>query len=370
MKSVLFTLALVCSFVFAYAQQKSEEALVNKIIHCFANKDDSGYAKLFPKAEDLMKIAANYHDTGVVEARRLNNIRSNPKALMQFDPAYNPDILKDFDFIYQKGVDSGLHWSDALIARYNLEKSMLTREMIGFEKVVPYRLQGYIFLQDLLTRRVYCIAIKDVHGYDGKWYGGRIVNMLEAESIEEYYEKLAREKKVLKDVLIAQVYASADTAGQAEDSATLAASKKPAPVVKKTDEEDDEEKKHVTTQVVERKLYKGTYDKEIGLELYVRSLKGNCPQAICAWEALYKFSDRDEYIKLTVTKGENGKLVFTEEDAGVMELTFRNGTATGDWTSFKDKTSYEVELSEKKEVKSRKLFELDDILEGSSDDGY
>jgi hypothetical protein len=348
------------------AQQKSEEALVNKILVSFANKDDSGYAKLFPKFEDLVKLAMNYKDTDAVSARRIQNIRAHINSLQQFDPYYNPDILHDFDFIYQKGVDSGLHWSDALLARYNFEKSMLSRELVGFEKVVPYRLQGYIFMQDLLTRKIFCISLKDVHGYDGKWYGGHVTNILPAETIEEYYEKLAKEKKVLKDVLLAQMYALADTVGQAEDSAAIAAKKKAAEP-KKAEEEDDDEKKHITTQVVERKLYKGTYDKEIGLELYVRSLKGKCPQPVCAWEAVYKFSDKDEYIVLTVTKGEGGKLVFTEEEAGVMELTFSGGVARGEWTSFKDKTSYEVELTEKKEVKNRKLFELDDILEGNAE---
>lgn len=370
MKQVIVLLVFIISSAAATAQQKSEEALVNKILLCFARKDDSAYIKLFPKYDDLMKQAMNFRDTDVVSSRRIQNIRSKPKLLQQFDPEYNSDIVKDFDFIYQKGVDSGLHWNDALLARYNLEKAMLTREMVGFEKVVPYRLQGYIFLQDLLTRRVYCISIKDVHGFNNQWYGGRIVNILEAETIEEYYEKLAREKKVLKDVLIAQMYAAADTVGQAEDSAAVAAKKKQAEAKKAAAEEEEEEDNHVTTDIVERKLYKGTYDKEIGLELYIRSLKGKCPQPVCAWEALYKFSDKDEYIKLTVTKGEGGKLIFTEEDAGVMELTFSGGIARGEWTSFKDKTSYEVELTEKKEVKNRKLFQLDDILEGSSDGDY
>jgi hypothetical protein len=365
-KAVVLGILFLLAGEFAIAQQKSEEALVNKILLSFARKDDSAYAKLFPKFEDLMKAAMNYKDTDVVSGRRIQNIRSNPRLLQQFDPEYNPDILKDFDFIYQKGVDSGFHWNDALIARYNLEKEVMSREMVGLEKVIQYRLRGYIFMQDLLTRKVFCIAVKDVHGFNGAWYGGRIVNLLPAESIEEYYEKLGREQKVLKNVLLAQMYAAADTAGQAEDSAVIAAKKKQAAAKTTALEEDDEENK-ILTQVVERKLYKGTYDKEIGLELYVRSLKGKCPQPICAWDALYKFSDKNEYVTLKVTKGEGGKLIFTEEDVGVLELNFSGNSARGEWTSFKDKTSYEVELTEKKEVKNRKLFELDDILESNYD---
>jgi hypothetical protein len=229
-------------------------------------------------------------------------------------------------------------------------------------------------MQDLLTRREYCIALKDIHGFNNQWYGGRIINIIPAESIEEYYEKLAYEKKALKNTLMAQMYAAADTAGQAEDSAVVAAKKKLDEKKKAAAiaaaEEEDENSNEITTQVVDRKLYKGTYDKEIGLELYVRSLKGKCPQPVCAWQALYKFSDRDEWVKLVVTKGEGNKLIFTEEDAGVLELNFSGGRAIGEWSSFKDKTSYEVELSEKKEVKNRKLFQLDDILEGSGEGDY
>jgi hypothetical protein len=373
MKQAALVFIFIVSATIAFAQVKNEEVLINRIVLCFAHKDDSAYMKLFPKYEDLQKLAMNFKDTDVVSARRIQNIRSHPKLLQQFDPAFNEDIVKDFDFIYQKGVDSGLHWNDALIARYNLEKEMLTREMVGFEKVVRYRLQGYIFLQDLLTRKVFCIALKDIHGFNDQWYGGRIINIIPAESIEEYYEKLAFEKKALKHLLIAQMYAAADTAGQADDSVAIAAKKKQDEMKKAAvaaADDEDEDKNEITTQVVDRKLYKGTYDKEIGLELYVRSLKGKCPQPVCAWQALYKFSDKDEWVKLTVTKGDGGKLIFTEEDAGVLELKFSGGKAMGEWSSFKDKTSYDVELTEKKEVKNRKLFQLDDILEGSGDGDY
>ncbi len=364
MKAVVYCLLLLFLGQVSYAQQKNEEMLVNKILVCFANHDDSGYAALFPKFDDLYKIAQGFKDTDVISARRINNIRSNPAKLQQFDPAFNLQIVKDFDTVYQKGVDSGVHWSDLLLARYELEKAALPRELVGLEKIVPIRLQGYIFFQDLLTRRVYCMAVKDVHSYNGKWYGGHVVNVLEAESIDEYYDKLAKERKVIKEMMLAQLY-PADTAGAAEDSAALASKAKQAALLaaKKAQAEDDEDQKRVVTgEVVERKLYVGTFDKEIGMEFYIRSLKGNCPQTICGWDALYKFEDKDEWVRLDVTRGPNGKLVFTEDD-GEMELTFKNGTATGEWTSSRDKTAFDIQLTEKKEVKNRKLYQLDAMLE-------
>jgi len=364
----------------AIAQQKNEEALVKKIVQCFGTEDDSAYVSLFPKFDTLWSMAMRYADTGIVNNRRINNLRSNPRQLQQFDPEYNKSILRDFKFIHKKGLDSGIHWRDLLIARFELEKAMLPRELVGFEKIVQHRLQGYIFVQDLLTRKIYCIAIKDVHGFNDKWYGGRIVNILEAESIEEYYEKMAVERKVLKDVLIAQLYALSDTIGKAEDSLALAAAATPAEnAVPKADqtnrsllmnpEEDEEKKKMKTNDVVERKLYTGLFDGEIKMELYIRSLKGPCPKPVCAWDALYKFQDMEDYVVLDVTKSPEGKLILTEEDVGVMEITIMGDKATGEWSSFKDKTTVEVELTEKREVKNRKLFMLDDILEGGMNFG-
>ncbi len=373
MKKVLSVVWMLLFTSATIAQQKNEEALVNKIIQCFGTEDDSAYAMLFPRFDTLWNMAQRYSDTGIVNNRRINNLRSNPLNLQQFDPYYNKSIIRDFKFIHKKGLDSGIHWRDLLIARFELEKSMLPRELIGLEKIIPYRLQGYIFVQDLLTRKIYCISIKDVHGFNNQWYGGRIVNILEAESIEEYYEKLAAERKVLKDVLIAQLYALSDTIGKAEDSMALAAAAIKTPkadnMLSVGNDEDEDKKKPSTNDVVERKLYTGLFDGEIKMELYIRSLKGPCPKPVCAWDAVYKFQDMEDYVVLDVTKSADGKLILTEEDVGVMEITITGDKAKGEWSSFKDKTTVDVELTEKKEVKNRKLFMLDDILEGGMNFG-
>lgn len=335
-----------------------------------ASQDDSVYASLFPKFATLWDKVLSYQDTSLTGSRRMASLRANMRAVQQFDPEFNNAIINDFKFIHKKGIDSGLHWRDILVARYELEKAPLPRELIGFEKIVPYRLRGYIFVQDLLTRKIYCLAVKDVHGFNNQWYGGRIVNLLESETIEEYYEKLAVEQKVLKDVLIAQLYAMMDTGEHTNDSVASVAAKLNQPTNPlKIDVPEDEEKKQTATEVIERKLYTGLFDNEIKMELYIRSLKGKCPQPVCGWDALYKFQDMEDYIILDVTRGEGGKLVLTEEDVGVMEISIQGDKVVGEWTSFKDKTSVDVQLTEKKEVKNRKLFMLDDILEGGMNFG-
>ncbi|HEY1030356.1 MAG TPA: hypothetical protein VGD89_01170 [Flavipsychrobacter sp.] len=369
MKQWLHSLIVIITLLYggdAFAQQKSEEALVNKILFTLARQDDSAYAALFPKYEELVKLANSYTSDDVISTNRINQLRSNLQAMQQFDPAFNPEIIADFKAVNKKGIDSGLHWRDMLLARYELEKAYLPKELIGFERVVPYRLRGYIFVQDLLTRRTFCVTVKDIHGYNNVWYGGRVVNVLEAETIDEYQQKLAAEIKVERAKLTAMLYPD-DTAGAASDSAALlaaaAAKQKKAAV-----DDDEEEKKLVVTEVVERKLYTGKFDNELKVELYVRGLRGSCAEPVCAWQAIYRFQDSDEYIKLDVTRSPDGKFIFTEEDIGVMEVAIKAGKVTGEWTSFKDKTEYIVDLTEKQEVKGRKLLELDTWIESSDND--
>ena len=51
MKQWLHSLIVIITLLYggdAFAQQKSEEALVNKILFTLAREDDSAYAALFP----------------------------------------------------------------------------------------------------------------------------------------------------------------------------------------------------------------------------------------------------------------------------------------------------------------------------------
>jgi hypothetical protein len=341
----------------AKAQVKSEEVLINRIVIALGKHADSLYTTLFPKFDDLWKRATEYVPQTPADEKRIMNIRHDAKKLQQFDPQFNTGILDDFESVIKKGKDSGVHWSDLVLARYELEKAPLPKELTGLEKIIPTRLQGYIYIQDLLTRRTYIVAVKDIYSYNNNWYGGHTVNILEAESIDEYFDKLAKERKEEKQKLLAQLYPDENAVAPADSASAIV--KKPQP---KTDEDEEEKKIKVTTEIVDRKLYVGRFDNEIKVELYVRSLKGNCPDSACAWEAIYKVGNADNYIKLEVSRAD-GKWSFTEEDIGIMELVMNGGKLTGTWTSFKDKTEYEAVFTEKKEVKNRKLFELDDILE-------
>lgn len=378
-KRCIYLLLAVCAYSLnACSQTNSEEILVNKVLVCLQHHDDSSYAALFPSAHLLTARAMSLVPITEQDKQRIANIQSDTNKLAQFDARINTHILDDFDSVYKKGKDSGVHWSDILLVRYELEKMVLQRSLIGFEKIAAQRLQGYIYIQDLLTRRTYVIAVTNIFSIADKWYGGRTVNILEADNVDAYFEKLAAERKIAKEKLLAQLYPDEATVQQPEKTASPENTnvlKQPSPKKEAKDDEEDEDQKKavITPDVLERKVYVGKLDNEIPVILYVRSLKGSCPEGACAWQAIYKFGDVDNYIKLDVTKTPDGKWQFTEEDVGIMELTLKNGRFTGTWTSFKDKTEYDAVLCEKKEVKNKQLFQLDDILENgddSGDDGY
>jgi hypothetical protein len=315
---------------------------------------------MFPHFDTLYKIAQQFTDPNPNETKKVLNLLQNPQRLQQYDPVYNSELGKDFDMVYKKGKDSGIHWTDIVMARYELEKMMLPRELIGLNKVMPIRLQGYIFVEDMLTRQRYIIYVKDVFTLRDKWYGGHLVNVLEAETIDEYISKLAAEKQMEREKLLAQMYGSIDEEPVADTVKPI----KEKSVLAIENEEEEEEEKERSGDVAERKYYTGTFDNETQVELYIRGMKGGCPETVCSWEAMYRFRDMDEYIKLEVTRGADGSWVFNEEpEVGTMELHLNDKKFTGSWMSLKDKTEYVVDLTEKEEVKGKKLMKMDDIME-------
>jgi hypothetical protein len=157
----------------------------------------------------------------------------------------------------------------------------------------------------------------------GEWYGGRLREVYEAGTRDEwddarFYAK--KHKKTEKD------------------------STKKEPI----SEQPELAEKSAQKIIAERKFYGGMFDNEIPVQLYVRSLKGSCPEGICAWEAIYKFGDQDDYIRLNVTRTEDGKWQMVEDPpSGVMDLVLSKGVFTGTWTAADNQqTGYEVRLTE------------------------
>jgi hypothetical protein len=344
MKAIVFLLYLLScvSAGSVFAQAKSEKVHVSFILAAMQSQNRYVHQRLYMPFDTLFEIIDKHPVKKEVEY-----LRGNLQKLQQFDPAFNPSISNAFDSVIKKGIDSGLHWREIILASYEMKKMTLTRDLIGLEKIMEPRFQGYIFVEDMLTRRRYGITVKEVACIKGKWYGGTLLNVLEAENVDQYLTKLALEEKkrlhpelfpVIKDTMASKIKVSSD------------------------EEEDEEEKPR--RDIVQRVYYTGMFDNHIPVELYIRGMKGICPEPVCSWEAIYRFQDQDEFIKLIVSKTPEGKWLFTEDpDVGEMELTLQGEDLSGTWTSLKDRTEYEVSFKEKKEVRSRKLFEMDDVIE-------
>jgi hypothetical protein len=360
-KACFYLFLLMFALGEATAQTKSEALQVGAVLESLQSGNESVYLTLFPPYDTLLK---NLHTT--TDTAAVRNFGANPQKLQQYDPMFNEDISKDFKMVRQKGKDSGVHWTDIVMARYELERMIVTRDLKGIDKIIEGRLQGYIMIEDILTRRHYIIAVRDIMRMKGAWYGGHVINVLEAENIDEYYDKLAAERKLEKQKLLAQLYPSEEVVVD-----TVAKPEPPKPQKSNLDivtDDDDadaaQSKPKGPKEVSARTFYTGTFDYQTKVELYMRGLKGSCPDTVCYWEAIYRFQDQDEYIKLDVTRKSDGTFVFDEQpDVGSMELELKDGRLTGTWISNKDKTEYEVILKEKKEVKPAKLEEMDNTIE-------
>jgi hypothetical protein len=124
--------------------------------------------------------------------------------------------------------------------------------------------------------------------------------------------------------------------------------------------EDDTQK--IRREVVDRKYYEGKFDDEIPVELFVRYMKDLSNGKVMYWDALYKFGDQENYIKLEVTCSGDKWEFDDDPPVGSMELKLRNRIYTGSWTNNQDLSGYDVVMKETP-IAPRKLEKLDKILE-------
>ena len=163
--------------------------------------------------------------------------------------------------------------------RYELEKIRRGRDLIT-EKISPLRFLGYVFIKDMLNRKTYTFTVFDIMQVNGLWYGGELAHIYKASTKDEYAKELAAEKKRLHDKELGIV----DTSDLAKENSSS--------------DEEEEQKMPKMKEIMDRKFYKGKFDNEISVQLYIRHIKGGCPEIICAWDALFKFGDQDEWVKL------------------------------------------------------------------------
>jgi hypothetical protein len=346
---------------------RTEVGLMNNVLGCLANKDSFGYYYLFPPFDSLWSFVIHNPDHSPEMVSALNSLKEHPQGLLQFDPYYNHDIMGRFFYVLQKGEDSGIHWKDIVMERYELYKQEPDLSLKGYEKIAPERFKGYMFVKDMLGHLTFCITIKEIQKINGFYFGGQVINILEASSIDQYFQKehdeqkyfawLARNAKTDSASLDSVKRATSDSAIAKNDSLKKAANLLRDSIV------NDDDDKQTRKEVIDRKFYTGMFDNEIPVELYVRYMKDPKSDKLMAYDGLYKFGDQEHYVKLLITKNAGGKWEMEDElPLGSMELVLKNKVYTGTWLNNASQTGYDAVLTQTG-IPEKKLELLDRILE-------
>lgn len=337
---------------------------MNNILGCLANKDSVSYFCLFPPFDTLWAQVIYNPDHSPEAVKELNHLKAHPQALLEFDPFYNRNIMARFSHILRKGEDSGIHWNGIVMQRYELNREVNThRELIGYDRIVPERFKGYLFVRDVMGRLTFCITITEIQKINGYFLGGQVINILEASSVDEFLRKEEDEKKYF-DWLSRNhgVDSTAiDSAGKKKTDSIALKDPNKQDFLSVSNGDDDTVK--ARREVVARKYYEGKFDDEIPVKLFVRYMKDARTGVVNGYDGLYKFGDQPRYIKLHITKNLDGKWLMEDDlPLGIMELELKDKTYTGSWNNSENQTGYDVELKETA-ASQRKIEQLDKILE-------
>ena len=343
---------------------RTEVGLMNNVLGCLEYKDSVSYYNLFLPFDTLWSMVLHNPNHTPEAQKQLDNLKEHPQSLIDFDPYYNRKILGGFYKVLQKGEDSGIHWKEIVMQRYELNKETTTnKNLIGYDIIAPERFKGYIFVRDLLGRLTFCIAITEIQKIDGYFYGGQVTNILEASNVEEYLVKEKKEQQYFDWLAKHPDYDSVRNDSMRKDSLVrgLIDTSKQGMLLSAGSPDDD--KPQTRKEVVDRKYYEGKFDNEIPVKLYVRYMKDPKTGKVVAYDGLYKFGDQRDYAKLIITRSDDG--VWTMEDdppVGTLELKLQNKAYTGSWTNNENQTGYDV-LLKQTDIPEQKLEQLDNILE-------
>jgi len=371
----LFLCLLLCSCFISFGKKnkrerglpRTEVGLMNNVLGCLSNKDTVNYYNLFIPFDTLWHFVLHNSDRSPAAQAQLANLKEHPRPLLQFDPAYNPAIMQRFVAILKKGEDSGIHWKEIVMQRYELYKETITtRDLLGYDLVAPERFMGYIFIRDLLGRLTFCISIAEIQKVQGFYFGGQVLNLLEASSIDEFKAKELAEEKYMAELEEKMKAEEAHTDSMRRgliDSAAVDSSKLVAKAALSVDDPSDDDTLRKRREIVDRRYYEGKFDEEIPVKLYVRYMKDLRTNKVTGYDGLYKFGDQVDYAKLEINRDKDG--VWTMDDdppVGTMELELKDKIYKGSWTNNENQTGYDV-LLKQTDIASSKLQQLDKMLE-------
>lgn len=345
-KALLLLLLASCAATPALARKEkkgaTEQGLVHRLIGCLANRDAYCYVDLWPDLDTLTALAMRYSDSSSADFQNAYALQQQPVMMMHADSVFQAKLRSTFDTLIAAGKRLGIHWDGIVLTHYELIKQRESRNRL-YEKLAPTRFVGYLFFMDVATGRNYGLMVGNMLNINGGWWGGELGELYPATNRDEWQDARFEARKA-----------------QRERKDSTAKPRPPGEVV--PDEEEEPHEKPVTARVVTRKFYSGLFDNEIPVQLYVRGLAGSCPSETCGWEAIYKFGDQDDFIRLEVSKTPEGKWQLIEvPPAATMELELKDKTFTGVWISAEDQTGYDVKLTEQ-EASAKRIARLDKIF--------
>lgn len=352
-KAWILCLIALCFAAPAFAKKEKkasdEQGIIHKLIGCLAHTDPYCYTDLWPDLDTLSALVMKYSGQGSKDYWHAVALQRQPLKVMRADSVFQAALRENFDSVVASGRRLGIHWDGIVLTRYELIRQHETRDTL-YERLAPVRFVGYLFFMDIATGRNYGILVGNILKINGGWWGGELGAVYPATSRDEWQaaqRAALKERRTRKDTAVVQESTPGEVV-PSEDSSGAASS--------------EPEAKPVTTNVVSRLFYSGMFDNEIPVQLYVRGLAGSCPNALCGWEAIYKFGDQDDYVLLDVSKTKDGKWQFIEvPPSATMELELKDNTYTGSWISAEDQTGYDVKLSEIP-ASAKKIIQLDKIF--------
>ena len=342
-------------------EPKTEVDLMNSVVDCLSHKDTVSYFYLFPPFDTLWRMVTHNSDHSPEAEKQLSNLREHPQALIDFDPFYNHQIMGRFCGVLTKGEDSGVHWNSIVIQRYELQKQNLTQNLAGYDRIAPERFKGFLFVRDLLGRHTFCITITEIQKISGNYYGGQVINILEASSIDQFLAKEDQENKYFEWLATHPITDTAkpDSAKTASADSLDDDGEKKKGSLSANDEENAKNRK----EVVDRKYYQGKFDDEIPVELYVRYMKDLRTGKVSMYDGLYKFGDQKDFVKLDIALAATGKWTMEDDPpVGSLELVLINRAYTGTWTNNENGAGYDVVLKQA-DIPEKKIEALDNILD-------
>ncbi len=337
MRTCFLLLLLLLAGIAAPAQKAAvapeEDALMRRIVAALRSGNENEYLSLFP-TENIIVSALEGDEAAALERSRQT-------------PVLQEKAKARFQSVLEQGKEMGIRWNIASMTRYELTKARLSRDTV-LERLAPVRFEGYLFVRDPLLRKTFALRVTDVWQIAGELRAGLLSQVFPALSATDFEQHAAAAAKAEKK---GEKYVAFKVARDEAEEGEEAAEKAEAPVSKKN------------RIVAERHFYRGTFDRDLPVLLYVQAYQGSCPGGICSWAGTMRVGDED-WIAVKITR--NGeKWTFTEvPENGVMELTGAPGGYSGTWNATDDKMGYEVNLQEEAPPK-RLLREAEAFMDGA-----